>query len=116
MPRRAPCVAAVLAAALATTAATGCAYRGAKVTEGTDLAVGISVPGADGALRIDALNWLSGFRLAVAENSRLTVDYATSETNDYLGVVHTRTAKRVMATVEPLTAADRAADASKPTE
>lgn len=106
VPRRAPCRAAALAAALS-----GCAYRGAKVTEGTDLAVGISVPGADGSLRLDALNWLSGFRLAVAENSRLTVDYATSETNDYLGVVHTRTAKRVRATVEPLTAAERTVDA-----
>lgn len=111
VPRRAPCRAAALAAALAAAALSGCAYRGAKVTEGTDLAVGISVPGADGSLRLDALNWLSGFRLAVAENARLTVDYDSAETNDYLGVVHTRTAKRVKATVEPLTAAERTVDA-----
>ncbi len=89
------------ALALVMAAVCGCVYRGAKITEGTDLAVGLSVPGTDGALQVNALNWLSGFRLGVAENAALTVEYSTAETNDYLGIVHTRTAKRVRAKVEP---------------
>ena len=83
-------------------AVTGCVYRGAKITEGTDLAVGLSVPGTDGALQLNALNWLSGFRLGVARDAALTVEYSTAETNDYLGIITTRTAKAVKATVTPM--------------
>lgn len=80
----------------------GCVYKGAKVTEGTDLAVGLGVPGTEGACQLNILNWLSGFRLAVAENSILVVDYVTAETNDFLfGAVSTRTYKGVKARVEP---------------
>ena len=79
----------------------GCIYKGAKITEGVDLAVGLTVPATDGAASLDVLNYLSGFRLGVAENARLTVDYATAETNSYLGIVTTRTSKSVRATVEP---------------
>ena len=79
----------------------GCIYKGAKITEGTDLAVGLTIPGSEGAVQINALNWLSGFRLGVAENARLTVKYTHAETNSYLGVVTTRLAKSIDATVEP---------------
>lgn len=79
----------------------GCIYKGAKITEGVDLAVGLTVPATDGAVSLDVLNYLSGFRLGVAENARLTVDYKTAETNSYLGCVTTRSVKRVVATVEP---------------
>ena len=87
-------------AALSLTA--GCAYGGAKVIEGTDLAVGFTVPGTDGAVQFDALNWLSGFRLGVAENSGLKVKYTVAETNDFLwGAATTRTWKTIDAKIEP---------------
>ena len=79
----------------------GCVYKGAKVTEGTDLAIGLTVPGTDGAVQFDALNYLTGFRLGVAENAALTVKYTCSETNSYLGVVTTRVNKTIDAKVEP---------------
>lgn len=79
----------------------GCVYRGAKVTEGTDLAIGLTVPGSEGALTLDALNYLTGFRLGVAENAALKVKYTVAETNSYLGVVTTCTAKTIDATVQP---------------
>lgn len=79
----------------------GCVYRGGKITEGTDLAVGLTVPGTEGALQINALNWLSGFRLGVAENSALTVEYAAASTNSFFGVVKSSSVKRVKARVEP---------------
>lgn len=79
----------------------GCIYKGAKVVEGTDLAVGFTVPGTDGAAQMDVLNWLSGFRLGVAENAALKVKYTVSETNDYFGIVHVRSNKTIDAKVEP---------------
>ena len=88
----------------------GCIYKGAKITEGVDLAVGLTVPATDGAVSLDVLNYLSGFRLGVAENARLTVNYTTAETNSYLGVVTTRTSKSVRATVEPCEVSATAAD------
>lgn len=82
--------------------AAGCAYKGAKVIEGTDLAVGFTVPGTDGAAQMDVLNYLSGFRLGVAENAALKVKYAVAETNDFLwGAATTRTWKTIDAKVEP---------------
>ena len=95
----------VLAVALAVSLAfSGCIYRGAKVTEGTDLAVGFTVPGTEGAMQFDALNYLTGFRLGVAENAALTVRYTCAETNSYLGVVTTRVYKSIDAKVEPTVA------------
>lgn len=95
--RRLLAIAAVAALALCT----GCVYKGAKVTEGTDLAVGITVPGSEGALTLDALNYLTGFRLGVAENARLKVKYTCAESNEYFGVVTTRINKTIDAKVEP---------------
>ena len=79
----------------------GCVYRGAKITEGTDLAVGINVPSTEGALQLQLLNYLSGFRLGVAENAALTLRYSCATTNTYFGVVHSETVKSIDATVSP---------------
>lgn len=97
-PSTKPALCALLALSLALT---GCVYRGAKITEGTDLAIGLTVPGTEGVLQFNALNYLSGFRLGVAENAALTVEYSTVATNSYFGVVKTETAKRIKAKVEP---------------
>ena len=79
----------------------GCIYKGAKITEGTDLAIGLNVPSTDGSLQLQILNYLSGFRLGVAENAALTVEYTAIATNSYFGCVHTETTKHVKAKVEP---------------
>ena len=92
----------VLVVALAAAfALSGCVYKGAKVTEGTDLAVGFTVPSSEGVLQMDALNYLTGFRLGVAENARLKVKYTCSETNSYFGIISTCVAKTIDAKVEP---------------
>lgn len=80
----------------------GCVYRGAKVVEGTDLAVGMELPGSDGTAQLNVLNYLSGFRLGVAKDAEMTVRYASAETNSWFGVCTTRSAKTVEATVTPL--------------
>ena len=91
----------------------GCVYRGCKITEGTDVAIGLTVPGTEGVLQFNALNYLSGFRLGVAENAALTVEYTTVATNSYFGVVKTETAKRIKAKVEPCET-DAAAQSADP--
>ena len=91
----------VLAVAAACVFGGGCTYKGAKVTEGTDLAIGLNVPVSEGTLQLQCLNYLSGFRLGVDRNAILKVRYTVAETNSYLGCVTTRTAKTVDATVEP---------------
>lgn len=96
------CLWALATVAVAVVLAAGCVYKGAKVIEGTDLAVGFTVPGTEGAIQFDALNYLSGFRLGVAENSGLKVKYTVAETNDYLwGAATTRVWKTIDAKVEP---------------
>jgi hypothetical protein len=79
----------------------GCVYKGAKITEGTNLILGMDVPTTEGAFQFDLLNFTTGFSLGVAENARLEVEYSTVSTNSYFGVVRTETAKHVKATVEP---------------
>ena len=79
----------------------GCIYKGAKCTEGMDVSVGISVPGTEGAASLTILNYLSGFRLGVAENAALKVKYTVAETNDYFGVVHIRSWKTIDAKIDP---------------
>ena len=105
----------IFASVLAATSA-GCVYRGCKITEGTDVAIGLTVPGTEGVLQFNALNYLSGFRLGVAENAALTVEYSTVATNSYFGVVTTETAKRIKAKVEPCEtdAAAQSADPAAP--
>ena len=80
----------------------GCAqYKGAKVVEGTDLAVGMTIPVENAPLKLEAINWLSGFRLGVDQNSIMSLEYSVSETNSYFGVISTTQNKKVIATVEP---------------
>lgn len=82
----------------------GCVYRGAKVVEGTDLAVGLSIPGADGAADLTVFNYLSGFRLGVARDAEMSVRYTCAETNSWFGLCETRSLKTVDAAVTPLCA------------
>lgn len=91
-----------LTAAALCAAASGCVYKGAKVTEGTDMSIGLSVPGTDGVAQLSVFNWLSGFRLGVAQYAQLDLEYTVCETNSWLGIVTTQGEKRVRATVTPV--------------
>jgi len=80
---------------------TGCIYKGAKITEGTDLAIGITIPVDSAPLKVEALNYLSGFRLGVDQNAILKCAYTVDEECSYFGCVMTKAKKTVDATVEP---------------
>ena len=100
--------------ALASVLAGGCSYKGAKVVEGTDLAVGINVPIAEGTAQLQLMNYLSGFRLGVDRNAILKVKYSVSESNTYFGVIKTDVSKSVDATVEPCKQSDSSPQTAHP--
>ncbi len=79
----------------------GCIYKGAKISEGVNLVAGINVPGTDGALQINALDWLTGFRFGVAENAAFKCRYTCATTNSFFGVIHTFCYKTIDAEVNP---------------
>lgn len=79
----------------------GCIYKGAKITEGTNLVAGINVPGTDSALQINALDWVTGFRFGVADNAAFKCRYTCATTNSFFGLVHTEAYKTIDAEVSP---------------
>jgi len=113
----------VLAVVVAPFVFSGCAGMGdgAKVVEGTDLTLGVQFPYAD-CDTMAVVNYLTGFRVTVAENARARVKYTCAETNDYFGMITTRTHKTIDATITPTvedgeddgeTAATNAAEAAE---
>lgn len=80
----------------------GCTvYKGAKVVEGTDLAVGMDIPGMDGIAQLNVLNYLSGFRLGLQKDAGMAMEYTVKERNTYFGVISTDTEKTIKADVAP---------------
>ena len=80
----------------------GCASESAKVVEGTDLSMGFSLPMAEGESNFTVFNYLSGFKTTTTESSRVKLRYTCAETNDYFGVITTRTSKSVDAKIWPV--------------
>lgn len=78
----------------------GCtSYKGGVVTDGTNLAVGMKLPGTEWTLNI--LDYVGGIRVAVNEGCVLTMTNDISETNSYFGVIETHRTSRTTATIEP---------------
>jgi hypothetical protein len=90
--------------AIATALMSGCtSYKGAKVTEGTDLSVGISLPTTGTTLDLSVLNYLSGFHMGIDRNCNLTLKYSCTEENSYFGVIETKKTRQIDSTVTPAT-------------
>lgn len=89
---------------------------GAKVVEGTDLTLGVSLPYSDASDAMTVINYLTGFRLNVDENSRCKLKYTCCETNDYFGMVHTRISKSIEADIEPTIDEEELEEATEQTE
>lgn len=80
----------------------GCvAYKGAKVVEGTDLAVGLNVPSSEGAIQFQLLNYLSGFRLGIEDGAGLEMTYSCDSQTSYFGVIDTHKVTHITAKVRP---------------
>ena len=92
----------------------GCAYKGGKVVDGTNLAIGMTIPGTEWT--INALDYVGGVRVAGNDMTRITVTNEVAETNDYFGVVTTRRRTRMAAAIEPVSTNAAPAAAENPVE
>ena len=94
-------------AACAALLAAGCVYKGGKVVDGTNLAIGMKIPGTE--LNLSVLDYIGGVRVAGQDSTHITVTHEMAETNTYFGVVTTSRRSTLTADIEPL--ADGVADA-----
>ena len=77
----------------------GCAYKGGKVVDGTNLCIGMTIPGTEWT--INAIDYVGGLRVAGNDQTSICVSNEVMETNSYFGVVETRRHSRMTATIEP---------------
>ena len=77
----------------------GCAYKGGKVVDGTNLCIGMTIPGTEWT--INALDYVGGVRVAGNDQTSICVSNEVIETNSYFGVVETRRHSKMTATIEP---------------
>ncbi len=92
---------AVLVCAVLCVLCSGCAYKGGKIVEGTDIAFGITVPSTEGVVQFDVFNMLTGFRFAFAEDSGIKCRYCTTNSVSAFGVYESTTVKAVEVELTP---------------
>lgn len=78
---------------------TGCCYKGGKVIDGTNLAIGITVPGTEWSINV--LDYVGGIRVAGQDSTHITVTNEVVETNRYFGVVEVNRHSKMTADIEP---------------
>lgn len=77
----------------------GCAYKGGKVVDGTNLCIGMTIPGTEWT--INALDYVGGLRVAGNDQTSICVSNEVTETNSYFGVVETHRHSKMTARIEP---------------
>ena len=77
----------------------GCVYKGGKIVDGTNLCVGMTIPGTEWT--INALDYVGGIRVAGNDQTSICVSNEVAETNSYFGVVETHRHSKMTATIEP---------------
>lgn len=87
--------------ALAFAPVAGCAsYKGGKVVDGTNLEIGMTVPGTEWSLNF--LAYTGGIKVAGNDRTVMTVTNAVAETNSYFfGAVEMRRTTEMTARIEP---------------
>lgn len=99
----------VLLSACASILAAGCVYKGGKVVDGTNLAIGMKIPGTE--WNVSVLDYVGGICVAGQDSTHITVTHDVAETNTYFGVVTTSRSSKMTADIEPLS--DGEADKSE---
>lgn len=90
----------------------GCAYKGGKVVDGTNLCVGMTIPGTEWT--INALDYVGGIRVGGNDQTSICVSNEVTETNSYFGVVETLRHSKMTATIEPTETSSEANAAANP--
>ena len=94
------------------TLCSGCVYKGGKIVDGTNLCVGMTVPGTEWT--INALDYVGGIRVAGNDQTSICVSNEVAETNSYFGVVETHRHSKMTATIEPTEASSEANATANP--
>lgn len=79
--------------------ASGCVYKGGKVVDGTNLAIGITVPGTEWSINV--IDYVGGIRVAGQDSTHIVVSNEVVETNRYFGIVETQRHSKMTADIEP---------------
>ena len=90
---------AAIIAACAAFLASGCVYKGGKVVDGTNLAIGMKIPGTEWSVSV--LDYIGGVRVAGQDSTHITVTHEVAETNTYFGVVTTSRSSTLTADIDP---------------
>ena len=90
----------VLLCATALLALIGCAYKGGKVVDGTNLAIGMTIPGTEWT--INALDYVGGLRVAGNDSTHIVVTNEVNDESSYFGVVTIHRITKMTADIEPL--------------
>lgn len=77
----------------------GCAYKGGKVVDGSNIAIGMTIPGTEWTINV--LDYVSGVRVAGNDMTSITVKNKVCETNSYFGIVTTSRSTEMSAKIEP---------------
>lgn len=80
-------------------AISGCAYKGGKIVDGSNVAIGITIPGTEWA--INMLDYVGGVRVAGNDMTRVTLTNEVDETNRFFGVVETHRHTKMSAEIAP---------------
>ena len=94
------------------TLCSGCVYKGGKIVYGTNLCVGMTIPGTEWT--INALDYVGGIRVAGNDQTSICVSNEVAETNSYFGVVETHRHSKMTATIEPTEASSEANATANP--
>ena len=78
----------------------GCVYKGGKVIDGTNFALGVDIPGTDWTFSV--LDYVSGIRVAGNEFTYIYVTNKVEEHNSYLGIVTTERKTESVSTIMPM--------------
>ena len=81
----------------------GCtSYEGGKVVDGTNLEIGLSVPGTDGTMTINALAYTGGLKVCGNDKTHIVVSNEVVETNSYFGLVETHRHTKMSSVIKPV--------------
>lgn len=78
----------------------GCrSYKGGQVTDGTNLAIGMKLPGTD--LVFNLLDYVGGIRVGGNDQTQIAVTNEVWETNTYFSVISTSRHTKMSAAITP---------------
>ena len=78
----------------------GCAYKGGKVVDGTNLEIRLAIPGTE--LSINAVSYTAGLKVAANTNTTISVKNEVSETNSYFyGLIYTQRHSKMTSYITP---------------